>query len=67
LCELELADHEDLFAHLGTGKSLYAGHLCELELAVHEDSHAFVQFTPEKYNDTGSYSVYCCTNIKEHT
>jgi hypothetical protein len=37
LCELELADHEDLLAHLGTRKSLYAGHLGELELADHED------------------------------
>jgi hypothetical protein len=36
LRELELADHEDLLAHRGTGKSLYMGHLGDLELAVHK-------------------------------
>ncbi len=37
LCDLELADHEDLLAHRGTGKSLDVGHLGDLELAFHED------------------------------
>jgi hypothetical protein len=66
LYDLELVVDKDLLAHLCTGKSLYAGHLCELELAVHEDGHAFVQLTPEKYNITGSYNIYCCTDIRTH-
>jgi hypothetical protein len=35
LSDLELAVHEDLLAHFGTGKSPYSGHLDDLELAVH--------------------------------
>jgi hypothetical protein len=35
LREPELANHEDLSAHLGAGKSLYMGHLDDLELAVY--------------------------------